>query len=162
VRPAGEAGCFVGYASQTDPKGTLPSWMVNKVTTIFAPKVLKILQKASQGYPNWKINNNPSYKPWFFPEQISAPRITAEDCGAVARVKKSVPAPTMQQSKPLNTQPCLSQPNCKDDDSASIDDGSFSCVPGLRLSLRYFTKGRKNKAKDPAAASDNGGKLRNN
>ncbi|CAB3362284.1 Hypothetical predicted protein [Cloeon dipterum] len=38
IRPKGNSGCFVGYASQTDPKGTLPSWMVNKVTTIFAPK----------------------------------------------------------------------------------------------------------------------------
>lgn len=161
MRPAGEAGCFVGYASQTDPKGTLPSWMVNKVTTIFAPKVLKILQKASQGYPNWKINNNPFYKPWFFPEQISAPRITAEDCGAVVKVKKPVPVVT-QQSKPSNTQPSLSQANSKDDDSASTDDpSSFSCVPGLRLSLRYFTRSRK-KAKDPEVASDNGGKLRNN
>ncbi|CAB3362285.1 Hypothetical predicted protein [Cloeon dipterum] len=71
IRPKGNSGCFVGYASQTDPKGTLPSWM-----------------KASQGYPAWKANNNPAFKPWFFPEQITVPRITAEDCGAVLQRRR--------------------------------------------------------------------------
>jgi len=126
--------------------------MVNKVTTIFAPKVLKILQKASQGYSSWKMQNNPSFKPWFFPEQIAAPRITAQDCGAAVVVRKIAPE-TVPKSKNVNIQPSLSQPNSKDEDSASADESlPFSCVPGIRLSLKYFTKSRK-KAKKQETSS---------
>lgn len=35
-------GCNLGYISQTDPQGTLPPWLVNRVTQIFGPKVNKI------------------------------------------------------------------------------------------------------------------------
>lgn len=33
-------GCELGYVSQTDPQGTLPPWLVNRVTQIFGPKVV--------------------------------------------------------------------------------------------------------------------------
>jgi hypothetical protein len=39
IRPSGSTGSELGYVSQTDPQGTLPPWLVNKVTQIFAPKV---------------------------------------------------------------------------------------------------------------------------
>jgi hypothetical protein len=39
IRPSGPTGSELGYVSQTDPQGTLPPWLVNKVTQIFAPKV---------------------------------------------------------------------------------------------------------------------------
>jgi len=41
--------------------------------------MVKRLHKASVGYPNWKILNNPNYKPWHYPEQIMAPRIRIEE-----------------------------------------------------------------------------------
>lgn len=41
--------------------------------------MVKKLHKASVAYPNWKLLNNPNYKPWHFPEQIAAPRIRIED-----------------------------------------------------------------------------------
>lgn len=42
IRPSGSTGSELGYVSQTDPQGTLPPWLVNKVTQIFAPKVSSI------------------------------------------------------------------------------------------------------------------------
>nr|CAD7572802.1 unnamed protein product [Timema californicum] len=80
VRTSGDVGCELGYVSQTDPQGTLPPWIVNRITQIFAPKMVKKLLKASRGYPQWKQDNNPNWKPWHYPEQITAPRITVHDC----------------------------------------------------------------------------------
>jgi hypothetical protein len=44
IRPSGSTGSELGYVSQTDPQGTLPPWLVNKVTQIFAPKVSSSVQ----------------------------------------------------------------------------------------------------------------------
>lgn len=44
LREIDGGGCNLGYLSQTDPKGTLPPWLVNRVTQIFGPKV-RYLQK---------------------------------------------------------------------------------------------------------------------
>jgi hypothetical protein len=41
IRPSGSTDSELGYVTQTDPQGTLPPWLVNKVTQIFAPKVSK-------------------------------------------------------------------------------------------------------------------------
>jgi len=41
--------------------------------------MVKRLHKASVGYPDWKLLNNPNYKPWHYPEQIMAPRIRIEE-----------------------------------------------------------------------------------
>ena len=41
--------------------------------------MVKKLHKASAGYSSWKKLNNPKFKPWHFPEQISSPRIQIED-----------------------------------------------------------------------------------
>ncbi|PNF37216.1 hypothetical protein B7P43_G00497 [Cryptotermes secundus] len=80
IRPSGSASSELGYVSQTDPHGTLPPWLVNKVTQIFAPKLVKKLLKASKAYPEWKEQNSPDWKPWHNPEQMTAPRITIQDC----------------------------------------------------------------------------------
>ncbi|KAG5899900.1 hypothetical protein JTB14_002452 [Gonioctena quinquepunctata] len=78
-------GCFLGYISQTDPRGKLPPWLVNKITQKFAPKVVKQLRKAADGYESWKASqSDPSFKPWIYPEQtLSSPRISISDCVAV-------------------------------------------------------------------------------
>ncbi|XP_066247721.1 START domain-containing protein 10-like isoform X1 [Euwallacea similis] len=75
-------GCFLGYISQTDPKGKLPSWLVNKITQKFAPKVVKQLKKAAEGYEHWKaLQPNPKNKPWIYPElTLENPRISIVDC----------------------------------------------------------------------------------
>jgi len=75
----GGGGCILGYVSQTDPQGTLPPWLVNRVTQIFGPKMIKNLQKATVGYEDWKAKNNPLWKPWHSPEQMTAPRLSITD-----------------------------------------------------------------------------------
>ncbi|KAG8041435.1 hypothetical protein G9C98_002728 [Cotesia typhae] len=81
VRPSRNGdGVELGYVSHTDPHGKLPVWLVNKITQIFAPKMVKKLHKASVAYPEWKKANKPNHKPWHYPEQIMAPRIRVEDC----------------------------------------------------------------------------------
>lgn len=74
-------GCFLGYISQTDPRGKLPPWLVNKITQKFAPRVVKQLLKAAEGYESWKCcQRNPNYKPWVYPEQtLDSPRISITD-----------------------------------------------------------------------------------
>lgn len=41
--------------------------------------MVKELRKASKAYNEWKSENNPNWKPWHFPEQITAPRISITD-----------------------------------------------------------------------------------
>ncbi|OAD61491.1 PCTP-like protein [Eufriesea mexicana] len=90
VRPSRNGdGSELGYVSHTDPHGKLPVWLVNKVTQIFAPRMVKKLHKASIAYPNWKLLNNPNYKPWHFPEQITSPRIKIGDCVKSVEEKNS-------------------------------------------------------------------------
>ncbi|KAJ8281664.1 hypothetical protein COCON_G00041830 [Conger conger] len=73
VKSTGPSSCIFTYLSQADPRGSLPKWMVNTASQILAPKVLKCLHKAGQGYPEWKRLNAQSYKPWLHPEQSSLP-----------------------------------------------------------------------------------------
>lgn len=81
VRNVGSNGCFLGYISQTDPKGKLPIWLVNTITQKFAPKVVKQLKKAAEGYDRWKEQQMyPNLKPWVYPElTLKAPRISINE-----------------------------------------------------------------------------------
>lgn len=80
-------GSFLGYISQTDPRGKLPSWLVNKITQKFAPRVVKQLLKASEGYEFWKSRQMGSnFKPWVYPEQtLLSPRISISDVSVLSR-----------------------------------------------------------------------------
>lgn len=46
--------------------------------------MVKRLHKASMGYPSWKLLNNPNCKPWHYPEQIMAPRISIEEVRVIS------------------------------------------------------------------------------
>ena len=72
-------GCTLYYVAQSDPKGKLPSWFVNKASTFFAPRSIKKLQKCCLKYPEWKQKNNPKSKFWLYPEQITTPRLNWDD-----------------------------------------------------------------------------------
>ncbi|KAJ8298162.1 hypothetical protein KUTeg_024693 [Tegillarca granosa] len=81
VRKLSENSCQFTYVSQSDPKGHLPSWVVNKATKILAPKVIGRIHKACINYPRWKSANNPGFKPWLFPEQVVLPRLDMNQIG---------------------------------------------------------------------------------
>lgn len=80
---------------------SVPTWLVNQVSKIMAPKVfinkkltstkkknlktlnffqiLKKFYKACLKYDKWKSKNNPHYKPWANPDQFKIPRIDWSD-----------------------------------------------------------------------------------
>lgn len=75
----GSNGCQFIYLTQMDPKGSIPKWMVNKVATKTAPKVISSFGAAAKNYTEWKLKNNPNYKPWIKSEQNKLPLAKNED-----------------------------------------------------------------------------------
>jgi len=61
--PSG-AGSLFTYVTQTDPKGWIPSWVVNTVAGKLAPRVSQTLHTVSLAYPEWKKDHRPDWKPW--------------------------------------------------------------------------------------------------
>lgn len=80
IREKSNGGSILGYVSQTDPQGRLPTWLVNTVTQSLAPKLARKLEKAALAYPEWKEkSDNPNFMPWRWPDQINSERITVSD-----------------------------------------------------------------------------------
>lgn len=79
IRQQRNGGCRVGYIAHCDPQGTLPPWLVNKVTHSLGPRMVKDLRKAALGYKKWKNGQTHHRKPWRFPEEIITPRISILD-----------------------------------------------------------------------------------
>ncbi|VDK52563.1 unnamed protein product [Anisakis simplex] len=78
-----DVGCELTYITHSDPKGKLPAWLINRLTRVIGPKMMKKLHKASLNYPEWKSANRPSWKPWIYPEQqMNMERIKMSDCKA--------------------------------------------------------------------------------
>jgi len=59
-----EKGCTLLYYTQTDPKGWIPTFVVNKVTKSFAPKNISKLEEHASRYEEWKSKNKPEHRPW--------------------------------------------------------------------------------------------------
>ncbi|CAF1467066.1 unnamed protein product [Adineta steineri] len=79
--PKNEKSCTFYYMTQCDPGGSLPAWVVNKTSKVLVPKLMKKLMKACGKYEKWKGKHQPQYKPWLYPEQMTAPRINYADIG---------------------------------------------------------------------------------
>ncbi|XP_052898232.1 START domain-containing protein 10-like [Anopheles moucheti] len=101
-----KTGCILKYVAHCDPQGTLPPWLVNKVTHTLGPRMVKDLKKAALGYVSWKQTQPHLRKPWRFPEEIRCPRISIEDCLDTAAVPLALPPATgspksVQQQQPI-------------------------------------------------------------
>lgn len=79
IRQQRNGGCRLGYIAHCDPQGTLPPWLVNKVTHSLGPRMVKDLRKAASGYKKWKGTQTHHRKPWRFPEEMISPRISISD-----------------------------------------------------------------------------------
>jgi len=79
IRPTGPNSCSFGYVTQSNPRGKIPAWAMNKGTTIFAPRIAKRLIKAATKYPKWKATHKPDFKPWLHPQQSTTPLVDYAD-----------------------------------------------------------------------------------
>uniref|UniRef100_A0A182QXG1 START domain-containing protein 10 n=2 Tax=Anopheles TaxID=7164 RepID=A0A182QXG1_9DIPT len=115
-----KTGCILKYVAHCDPQGTLPPWLVNKVTHTLGPRMVKDLKKAALGYASWKLTQPHLRKPWRFPEEIRCPRISIDDCldtttvplalPPAAAATRNVQQPQQQPQQQINTQTPLQQP----------------------------------------------------
>jgi hypothetical protein len=60
--------------------------------------MVRRLHKAAAGYRSWKAANQPSWKPWLFPEQMNEQRLHLEDC---VRSERTVQVPIVIESKEI-------------------------------------------------------------
>jgi len=63
VNPDGKS-CTLIYITHTDPKGSIPSFVMNFMTKTFAPKIIGKLEAAGKEYPNWKAKHAPGVYLW--------------------------------------------------------------------------------------------------
>lgn len=54
IQAWGDEGCSLTYTTQIDPQGWIPAFVMNFISTKFAPKVIENLRKACSGYDEWK------------------------------------------------------------------------------------------------------------
>uniref|UniRef100_A0A1A7WCV3 START domain-containing protein n=1 Tax=Iconisemion striatum TaxID=60296 RepID=A0A1A7WCV3_9TELE len=79
IQSNGATSSTLYYLTQVDPRGSLPKWVVNRVSQFVAPKAMRKIYKASLKYPEWKRKHNPTLKPWMFPEQNTLPTINLSE-----------------------------------------------------------------------------------
>nr|ACO10316.1 PCTP-like protein [Caligus rogercresseyi] len=80
ITPLGRTGCTVGYVTHSNPKGKVPNWLSNKLSTTLAPKLVKKIHKACLKYDKWKAGHNPEWKPWNQSQQTEGKKIDLKDC----------------------------------------------------------------------------------
>ena len=80
IRPSGPSSCQITYVTHSDPRGKLPSWLINKLTTIVTPKMMRRLHKACLNYPAWKARHDPDWRPWSRPDQVGELRVDLRRC----------------------------------------------------------------------------------
>lgn len=64
VQTAEDGGSIFTYFSQSDPKGWIPTWVINMLMTKLPPKILDKLHTVSLAYPAWKAEHDPEAKAW--------------------------------------------------------------------------------------------------
>eukprot|EP00727_Mastigamoeba_balamuthi_P005844 m51a1_g188 hypothetical protein (262) ;mRNA; r:605815-606798 len=57
-------GTDLFYYTQNDPRGWIPGWLINWVSTKLTPKLIDTVHTNALKYPEWKAKNKPEWKPW--------------------------------------------------------------------------------------------------
>ncbi|KAM3181008.1 hypothetical protein ACTXT7_015188 [Hymenolepis weldensis] len=91
IKPSGTESCEFIYISHSDPRGKIPTWVVNATVKKFAPLLTKRLYEAACGYSAWKATHNPDLKPWCNFAQLQAfPKLNPTDVGMLNAATVSV------------------------------------------------------------------------
>jgi StAR-related lipid transfer protein 10 len=81
IRPHGNNSSSLVFISQTDPKGLIPSKIINYVTQKFVPDTVETLQRAAKGFPEWLAKQKTFVRDWDIPEEswgVSVPSVTLD------------------------------------------------------------------------------------
>ncbi|KAL5109602.1 START domain-containing protein 10 [Taenia crassiceps] len=74
--------CDFTYISHSDPRGKVPSWVVNASVKTVGPIIVKRLYEAARTYTAWKANHDPDLKPWSnFHQMQELPPLDPADVG---------------------------------------------------------------------------------
>ena len=88
-------GSFLTYLTHFDPKGYIPSFLINQMTKRTVPNTLKVMYDSILSYEAWKKDHNPDHKPWRIPKQrdqcLYAKRENLLRWGFLPETKKSGP-----------------------------------------------------------------------
>ncbi len=79
IIPTSSNSTTLYYLTQADPGGILPSWIVNTVSKVIIPGIIKKVGKACIKYDKWRAANGINNKPWSNPEMISSPKLDWND-----------------------------------------------------------------------------------
>ncbi|XP_057313031.1 START domain-containing protein 10-like [Hydractinia symbiolongicarpus] len=71
--------CKLTFITQTDPKGKLPKWFINLLSTSMSPRIMKKLHKTALKYEKWKNEHNPEKKPWLTDGDNNLPLLNMHD-----------------------------------------------------------------------------------
>jgi hypothetical protein len=88
VQATENGGCNFFYYSQSDPKGWIPTWVINTLMTKLPPKILDNLHKVALAYPAWKEQHDPTAKPWLDTTESDAASSSAPADGEKKKKKK--------------------------------------------------------------------------
>jgi len=61
--------CIMTYLTQSDMRGWIPEWAINKGTCKLAPNLVDKLARVGPVYEGWKAKHNPEVKPWLSTEK---------------------------------------------------------------------------------------------
>lgn len=81
IRPHGNNSCSLVFISQTDPKGLIPSKIINYVTQKFIPETVMALLRAAKGFPEWLAKQDKFERDWDVPEEswgVPVPSVTLD------------------------------------------------------------------------------------
>ncbi|VDL18036.1 unnamed protein product [Hymenolepis diminuta] len=121
IRPSGADSCEFIYITHSDPRGKIPTWVVNATVKTFAPLMTKRLYEAACGYSAWKATHNPDLKPWCNFAQLQAfPKLNPTDVGmlnsaAVSVINDDVEVPDREIISPPSSE---SSPTLNDYENA--------------------------------------------
>eukprot|EP01121_Diplochlamys_sp_Union-15-3_P017995 TRINITY_DN645_c0_g2_i1.p1 TRINITY_DN645_c0_g2~~TRINITY_DN645_c0_g2_i1.p1 ORF type:complete len:291 (+),score=60.93 TRINITY_DN645_c0_g2_i1:50-922(+) len=88
------------YYTCSDPRGLIPGWVVNWVTTKYAPKLIEKLYSAVLNYKDWKSNDeSKDHYPWLDRKQDDPEKkMTPEELKKTLQVRSKevyTPSPTL-------------------------------------------------------------------